>query len=92
MGKDIGRIYKHSQSQLSTLSFKAPVRPSAASQTSSPIELKTTSVPSVRDKNKNNYFLCSQNTIHNDVSTTNNDNIQSCDKTRKKNYWSVLEE
>ena len=85
MGKDIRRIYKHSQSQLSTPSFKAPVRSSSASQTSSAIELTTTYVPSVRDKNQNNSVLCSQNNIQNDVRITNNDNIQSCETERKQN-------
>ena len=50
MGKDIGKIYKHGQYQLSNVSFKAPVRAYSASQTSSSIKLTTTSVPSVRDK------------------------------------------
>ena len=86
MGKDIGRIYQHSKSQLSTPSFKAPVSSYLASQTSPPIELTTTSIPSVRDKNQNNYVLCSQNTIHNDVRITNNDGIQSCETARKQNY------
>ena len=77
MGKDIEQIYKHGQSQLSTLSLKAPVSSSPSSQASSAIRLTTTSIPSVRDKNKNNYVLCSQNTIQNDVSIKNNDDIQS---------------
>ena len=84
MGKDIGRIYKYSQSQLSTFSLKAPVSSYSETQTSSAIELKTTSVSYVTDKNQNNYVLYSQNTIHNDVSITNNDNIQSRKTARKK--------
>ena len=75
MGKDIGRIYKQSQSQLSNLSLKTPVSSSSEPQTSSTIKLTTTSVPSVTDKNKNNYVLYSQNTIHNYATITNNDNI-----------------
>ena len=51
MEKDKGWIYKHSQSQLSTLSIKGPVILSLASQTSFSIELTITSVPYVRDKN-----------------------------------------
>ena len=86
MGKDIGKIYKYSQSQLSTSSLKAPVSSSSDPQTSSAIGLTTTSVPSVRDKNQNNYVLYSQNTIHNDASITNNDDIQSCETARKQNY------
>ena len=86
MGKDIGRIYKHSQSQLSILSFKEPVSSSSAPQTSSSIKLTTTYVPSVRDKKQNNSIFCSKNSIHNDVSITNNDNMQSCETARKQHY------
>ena len=57
MGKDIGRIYKHSQSQLSTLSLKGPVSSSSVPQTSSAIKLTTTSIPSVREKIKT-IMLC----------------------------------
>ena len=59
MGKDVGNIYKHSQSQLSTLSLKTPVSSSLEPQTSSAFEFTTTSVPSVTDKNKNNSMLYS---------------------------------
>ena len=59
MGKDIGQIYKHSQSQLSTSLLKAPVILSSDPQTSSAIRLTTTSVPSVTDKNQNNSVLYS---------------------------------
>ena len=31
-------------------------------------------------------FFYSQNTIQNDAKITNNDNIQSCETARKKNY------
>ena len=86
MGKDTEQIYKLGQSQLSNLSFKAPVCSYSASQTSSSNESTTISVPSVRDKKQNNYVLCSQNSIHNDVSITNNDYIQSCETARRKNY------
>ena len=85
MGKDIGRIYKHSQSQLLTLSLKTPVSSSSESQTNSAIKLTTTSVPPVTDKNQNNYFLYSQNTIHIDATITNNDNIYFCE-TERENY------
>ena len=51
MGKDIGQIYKYSQSQLSNLSLKAPVSSSSDPQTSSAIKLTTTPFPSVIDKN-----------------------------------------
>ena len=57
MGKDIGRIYKHIQSQLSTSSLKAPVISSSEPQTFSSIELTKTSVPSATDKHLNNYVL-----------------------------------
>ena len=86
MGKGIGRIYKHSQSQLSTLSLKTPVSSSYYSQTSSSIELTTTYVTSVTDKHQNNYVLYSQNTIHNDATITNNDDIQSCETPIKQSY------
>ena len=47
MGKYTGKIYKHSQSQISNPPIKAPVLSSSASQTSSSIELTITSVSSV---------------------------------------------
>ena len=56
MGKDIGRIYKHSQYQLSTLSLKTPVISYSEPQTSSDIKLTTTSVPYVTDKIKTIMF------------------------------------
>ena len=86
MGKDIGRIYKYSQSQPSTLLPKARISSSSYPQTSPAIKLKTASVPSIRDKNQNNYVMYSQNTIHNYANITNNDGIQSCDTLRKLNY------
>ena len=52
MGKDIGQIDKHGQSQLSTLSLKTPVSSSPEPQTSSAIKLTTTSVPFVTKKNQ----------------------------------------
>ena len=67
MAKDIGRIYKHSQSQLSTSSLKAPVSSYSEPQTYSDIELPTKDVPSATDKHQNNYFLYSQNTTQNDA-------------------------
>ena len=63
MGKDMGNFYKHSQSQLSTPSIKAPVLLSLASQTSSSIQLKRTSVPSFIDKKQTNPGLRSKNSI-----------------------------
>ena len=86
MGKYIVRIYKHSQSQLSTYSLKAPGSSSSDPQTSSAIELTTMSVYFVRDKNQNNSVFSSQNTIQNDASITNNDDINSC-KTAIKKLW-----
>ena len=85
MGKDIRQIYKHGQSQISTLSPKKPVSSSPEPQTSSDIELTTTSVPFVTEKHQNNSVLCSQNIIENDATITNYDNIQSCEAP-KKNY------
>ena len=63
MGKGTGRIYKHNQYQLSTFSLKAPGSSYSEPQTSSAIELTTTSVPSATYKHQNNYVLYSQNTI-----------------------------
>ena len=57
MGKDIGKNYKHSHSQLSTLSPETPVISSSEPQTSSDIEVTTTSVTSVIDKHKKNCFV-----------------------------------
>ena len=68
------------------MSPKAPVSSSSDPQTSSAIELTTTSIPFVRDKNQNNYVLYSQNTIQNDATIPDNDKIQSCDTARKQNY------
>ena len=75
----MGRIYKHSQSQLSTFSLKTPVSSSSEPQKSSAIELTTTSAPSVKDNNQNNSILRYKNTINNDATITNNDDIQSCE-------------
>ena len=63
MGKDIGRIYKHNKYQLSTLSLKLLDSSYPEPQTSSDIELTTTSVPSATDKHQNNSVLYYQNTI-----------------------------
>ena len=84
MGKNIGQIYKYSQSQISTFSLKASVSSYSDPQTSSAIKLTTTSVPSVKDKNQNNSVLYSQNTIQNDASIKNSDDIQSCETSRKQ--------
>ena len=84
MGKEIGQIYKYSKSQFSFSSLKAPLSSSSDPQTSGAIELATTSVPSVRNKNQNSSVLYSQNIIHNDASITNNDNIQSCETAKNK--------
>ena len=86
MGKDIGQMYKHGQYQLSTLSLMASVSSSSYPQTSSAIKLTTTPVPSVTEKNQNNSVLYSQNTIHNDATITNNDNMQSCETAKKHNH------
>ena len=75
MGKDIGLIHKHSQSQLSTPSVKAHVPSYLAAQTPLSIELTTTSVPSVKDKKQTNSVFCSENSIQNDLRITNNDDI-----------------
>ena len=83
MGKDIGHIYKHSQSQISTPSIKAPFISYSASQTSSSIELTITSVSSVIYNKQTNCVFCSKNTIQNDLNITNNDDIQSCETQRK---------
>ena len=57
MSKEIGRLYKYSQSQISTLSLKAPVSSYSDPQISSAVKLTRTSVPSVTDKNQNNCFV-----------------------------------
>ena len=84
MEKDIGKFYKYSQSQHSILSLKTPLSSSSDPQTSSAIELTTTSVPSTTDKHQNNYVFYSQNTIQNDATIRNNDNIQSCETQKKQ--------
>ena len=84
MGKDIGKIYKHSQSQISTSSIKAHVSSSPEPQTFSDIKLTKTSVPSITDKHQNNYVLCSQKTTHNDATITNNEDIQSFETQKNK--------
>ena len=63
----MGRIYKHSQYQLSTLSLTALVISYSEPQKSPVIKLTTTSVPSATYKHQNNYVLYSQNSIQNDV-------------------------
>ena len=89
MGKDIGHIYKHGQLQPSTMSIKVPVLLYLASKTPSSIELTITSVPSGRDKKRNNSVLGSKISIKNDLITTNNDNIQSCE-TKGKQIYSII--
>ena len=84
MVKDIGRIYKHSQYQLSTSSLKAPVSSYSEPQTSSAIQLTTTSVPSATYKHQNNSILYSQNTIQNDGTIRNNDDIHSFETQNNK--------
>ena len=86
MGKDIGRIYKYRQSQLSTSSLNAPVSSSSDKQTSSAIKSTTMYVTSIKEKNQNHYVLYSQNTIQNDASITNNDNMQSFETEENKNH------
>ena len=44
------------------------------------------SVPFVIEKKQNNFVLCSQNSIYNDVSISNNNDIQSCETPIKENY------
>ena len=78
MGKEIGLIYKHGQYQLSTSSIKAHVSSSSEPQNISAIKLTTTSVAYITDKHKNP-VMCPQNTIQNDATITNNDNIKSCE-------------
>ena len=86
MAKEIVRIYRHSQYQLSTLSLNIPAISSSESQTSSAIELTAKYVPSVTDKHQKNSVLYSQNTIQNYATITNNDKIQSCETQKKQNY------
>ena len=84
MGKNIGKIYKYNQPQLSISSLKAPINLSSDIQASPAIKLITTSIPYVRDKYQINYVLYSQNTMHNDAIITNNDDIQSFETSREK--------
>ena len=90
MEKDVGRIYKNGQSQLSASSIKAPVISSSEYQTSSGIKLTTKSVPSITDKHQNNSALYSQNNIQNDATITNNDDIQSCETAKYIFYISTI--
>ena len=83
MVKDIRQIYKHSKSQLSTSSIKAPLSSSSEYQTSSAVKLTTISVPSARDKHQNNSVFNPQNTIQNYATITNNYDIQSCETTKR---------
>ena len=57
MGKDIGRIYKYSNFQLSTFSLKTPVSSSSEPQKYSAIEPTTMSVPSTTDKHEKICFV-----------------------------------
>ena len=68
------------------MSLNAPVSSSSEPQTSPDIGSKTTSVPSITDKIQNNSVLYPQNTVHNDATITNNDEIQSCETARNRNY------
>ena len=76
MGKDIGRVYKNSRSQLSIPSIKEPVISYLDSQTSSSTALTITSVYSVIYKEQTDFVLCSQNTIQKYLNITNSHDIQ----------------
>ena len=65
------------------MSLKTPVSSCSEPQTSSGIELSTTFVPSVTDKNKIILFCILKNIIQNDVTITNNDDIKLCDTAKK---------
>ena len=73
MGKAIGKIYKYSQCQPSTMSIRKPIISSLAAQTSSSTTITRTLVSSIIDKKESNSVLCSQNTIQNDLNITNNE-------------------
>ena len=60
MGKDIGRIYKHGQYQISTLSIKEIVISYSDSQTLSSIESKITPASSVIEKKNQFHFVFSR--------------------------------
>ena len=83
MGKEIGKIYKHSKPQLSTLSTKVPVGSFSEHQTFFAIKSTTTSGSYITDKHQNNSVLCSQNTTQNDETITNNNDIHSCETQKK---------
>ena len=68
------------------MSLNKTVSSSSEPQTSSAIELTTTSVPYATEKHQKNSVLYSQNTIQNDATITKNDNIQSCETQKKQNY------
>ena len=74
------------------MALKTPVSSSSEPQTSSAIEITTTPVPSITEKNQNNHVLYSQNTIQNDANITKNDNIQYCgtEKIIKFQYFQHL--
>ena len=86
MEKDIGKFYKHNNSQLSTPPIKTPVILFLAAQISLSIELTIASVHSVRDKKQTNSIFCSKHFIQNGLSIINNDDIQSCETQRKQNF------
>ena len=89
MGKDIGQIYKHSQSQISTMSIKTFVSSYSEPQTWPALELTTMSVLSVTNKNQNNYVLYYQDTRQNDGTITNNDNKKSCETAKKYSIQTI---
>ena len=68
------------------MSLKTPVSSYSEPQTSSAIELSTPYVPYIIEIKQNNYVLYSQNTIQNDATITNNDDIQSFETAKKHNY------
>ena len=84
MSKDIGQIYKHSQSQILTSSFKVPVSSSSETQKSSAIKFKATSVASITYKHQNNSIFCSQKTTQNDATIKNNDDMDYCETQKTK--------
>ena len=66
------------------MSLNKTVSSSSEPQTSSAIELTTTSVPYATEKHQKNSVLYSQNTIQNDATITKNDDIQSCGTQKNK--------
>ena len=76
--KDIGQVYKHIQSQISTLSIKKPV--SLCSEPQQSVNV----CPFCDRQTSKQLYLSFPKTIQNDATIPNNEDIQSCETPKNR--------